>query len=141
MLQSVPRADEENLPIGPTESAISNLIDRYGNEIQKFAFRRNDVNTALEFVGGLVWRVRLVEAGRHVQPPVAIHLDAIRTTASLPVKDHFAAAWLDRAIRPQPEPPQLAGASRFVVVIVGHVKIFVSRGNKHTVGAVNFMAR
>jgi TolB-like protein len=90
---------------------IGNFIDRYGNEIQKFAFRRNDVNTALEFVGGLVWGVRLVEAGRHVQPPLAIHLDAIRTTASLPVEDQFAAAWLDRSIRPQPEPP-MRGPSR-----------------------------
>src|SRR5580704_19002528 len=100
--------NEESLPVRASESTIGNVIHRYRNEIKQHACGRNDINTPLELVSSLVWRVRFVETGCHVQTARIVNFDAIWSAAGVPIEDQFAAVGLDRAVRAQLKPPQLA---------------------------------
>ena len=91
--------DVQRFQVVAAEGAVGHLVLRHRQERQQLALRAEDVDAALDVLGRLERRVRLVQPRRDVQPALAVLLDAVRPAALAPVVQQLLAR-RDRRCRP-----------------------------------------
>src|SRR5947209_8818528 len=90
--QLATRRHEECLQIRPCKHAVRRFILFKRDELQQFAFRRQNIDSALELARSLPLAVT-VQSRRNKETTLRIDAEPVGSAAIFPVENHFPAGW------------------------------------------------